>query len=77
MSNEGRARLGRRKFSVGDSAYVNDQAPADYRERTGIITEIGPGKSEYPYRIRRRADPYHWLPDLFVVGETIETAPES
>ena len=47
MSNEGRARLGRRKFNVGDSAYVNDQAPADYRERTGIITEIGPGKSEY------------------------------
>ena len=49
MSNESRARIpiGRRKFSVGDSAYVNDQAPADYRERTGIITEVGPGKSEY------------------------------
>ena len=47
MSNEARGRVGNRKFRVGDSAYVNDHAPGDYRKRTGISTDICPGKSEY------------------------------
>jgi hypothetical protein len=35
------------KFAVGDAALANQKAPTDYRGRTGIITEMGPGKSEY------------------------------
>jgi len=31
------------EFSVGDPVLVNDHAPGDYRRRTGIITEVGPG----------------------------------
>lgn len=41
-------KAGRRaKFQLGDRARANDHAPADYRERIGTITEIGPSKSEY------------------------------
>jgi hypothetical protein len=35
------------KFSVGDRVVANDQAPSDYRERVGIVEEVGPGRSEY------------------------------
>jgi len=39
---------GRRvKFVVGDSVTANMQAPKDYVGRPGLITEIGPGKSEF------------------------------
>ena len=31
------------EFSVGDQVRANDNAPEDYRRRTGIITEVGPG----------------------------------
>jgi len=43
------AQLGGRKpkFQVGDRARANDQAPKDYAGREGIVTELGPGKSEY------------------------------
>jgi hypothetical protein len=43
------ARLGGRKakFSVGDRARPNKHAPSDYLGRDGMVTEIGPGKSEY------------------------------
>ena len=34
-------------FSIGDPVLANDQAPGDYRRRTGIITEIGPGTLEF------------------------------
>ncbi len=34
-------------FSIGDHVFANDQAPGDYRRRTGIITEIGPGTLEF------------------------------
>jgi hypothetical protein len=42
-------RLGGRqpKFQVGDAARANDQAPSDYRDRRGLVTELGPGTSEY------------------------------
>jgi hypothetical protein len=36
-----------RKFDVGDRVRVNGGGPADYRDRPGIITEIGPGEDEY------------------------------
>jgi hypothetical protein len=44
-----KAQLGGRKpkFQVGDHARANDQAPKDYAGRDGIVTELGPGKSEY------------------------------
>jgi hypothetical protein len=32
---------------VRDQARANGHAPSDYRDRVGIITEIGSGKSEY------------------------------
>jgi hypothetical protein len=35
------------KFAIGDQARANDKAPGDYEDRTGIVTEIGPGKSEF------------------------------
>lgn len=31
------------EFSVGDQVFANEHAPADYRRRSGIITEVGPG----------------------------------
>jgi hypothetical protein len=34
-------------FSVGDQVLVNDHAPGDYRGRAGIVTELGPGTSEF------------------------------
>jgi hypothetical protein len=37
----------RAKFKIGDVARVNDRAPGDYAERLGIVTEVGPGGSEY------------------------------
>ena len=35
------------KFSLGDRVRVNQNAPAEYRARIGIITEIGPEETEY------------------------------
>jgi hypothetical protein len=35
------------KFAVGQYARANADAPDDYRGRTGLITESGPGESEY------------------------------
>ena len=32
---------------MGDRVRVTDGAPQDYRARTGTVTEIGPGESEY------------------------------
>lgn len=40
-------RAGRKpKFDIGDRVRVNDQAPSDYRGRTGTIAERG-GRAEY------------------------------
>jgi hypothetical protein len=35
------------KLSVGEAARANDEAPAEYRNRIGIITEFGPGRTDY------------------------------
>jgi hypothetical protein len=35
------------KLSVGEPARANDKAPAEYRNRFGIITELGPGRTDY------------------------------
>jgi hypothetical protein len=35
------------ELSVGDQVIANDHAPGDYRGRGGIITEVGPGTSEF------------------------------
>jgi len=37
----------RAKFQVGDRVRVNSKAPADYVDRIGTVTELGPGESEY------------------------------
>jgi hypothetical protein len=37
----------RTKFQVGDRVHVNGKAPADYTDRVGTVTELGPGESEY------------------------------
>jgi hypothetical protein len=34
-------------FQVGDRVHVNNKAPADYVDRVGTVTELGPGESEY------------------------------
>ena len=34
-------------FQVGDRVHVNNRAPADYADRVGTVTELGPGESEY------------------------------
>jgi hypothetical protein len=34
-------------YAVGDVVRVSSTAPADYRGRTGIITEVGPGDASY------------------------------
>ena len=51
------AKLGGRKmkFQIGDRVIANDKAPGDYRRRSGTVTEIGPGKSEYGIRFDRHA----------------------
>ena len=36
-----------RKFLIGDRVCANGKAPAEYRERVGFVTEIGPGDNEY------------------------------
>lgn len=58
-------RLGGRKakFAIGDRARANDQAPSEYRGRSGTITEIGPGKSEYrvEYEPTPGEQPYGYL----------------
>jgi len=36
-----------RTFQVGDRVRANAHAPGDYRDRSGFITELGPGTSEY------------------------------
>ncbi len=35
------------KLAVGESARANNEAPAEYRNRIGIITELGPGRTDY------------------------------
>ena len=35
------------QFAIGDSARVNGHGPSDYRDRLGLVTEIGPEKNEY------------------------------
>lgn len=37
----------RMSFQVGDRVHVNKKAPADYVDRVGTVTELGPGESEY------------------------------
>jgi hypothetical protein len=34
-------------YAVGDIVRVSTAAPRDYRRRSGIVSEIGPGKAEY------------------------------
>ena len=36
-----------RPYAVGDVVRVSPVAPVDYKGRTGIVTEIGPGDGEY------------------------------
>jgi hypothetical protein len=36
-----------RPFTIGQSVHVGDDGPQEYRGRTGIVTELGPGKDEY------------------------------
>lgn len=47
MSTENQSDGRKPKFQLGDRVRANDQAPGDYRERRGLITELGPGMSEY------------------------------
>src|ERR1051325_1686771 len=35
------------QFEIGDPARATNKAPTDYRGRSGLITEAGPGKSEF------------------------------
>ncbi len=34
-------------YGVGDIVRVSPAAPREYKGRTGIVSEIGPGESEY------------------------------
>jgi len=34
-------------FSIGDIVKVSPAARPEYRDRTGIVTEVGPGESEF------------------------------
>ena len=34
-------------YSVGDMVRVASAAPPDYKGRSGIVTEVGPGDGEY------------------------------
>ena len=34
-------------FAIGDVVRVSPAAPIEYKGRTGIVTEIGPGDGEY------------------------------
>jgi hypothetical protein len=34
-------------YGVGDSVRVLPAAPPEYKGRSGIVTEVGPGKGEY------------------------------
>jgi hypothetical protein len=50
------------KFKPGDRARCNHRAPADYRQRIGTITAIGPNKSEYRVEFRDgEQPPYGYL----------------
>ena len=51
------ARLGGRrpKFVAGDLVVANDNAPGDYRQRSGTVFEVGPGRSEYGVRFERQS----------------------
>ena len=42
-------------FVVGDVVRVSSAAPADYKGRTGIVTEVGPNDDEYrvEFSVRR------------------------
>ena len=37
----------RNQVGVGDSVHANDHAPAEYAGRSGVVTESGPGHSEF------------------------------
>jgi len=37
----------RTELQVGDRVHVNSKGPADYTDRVGTVTELGPGESEY------------------------------
>ena len=34
-------------YTVGDTVRVSSAAPPDYKGRSGIVTEVGPGDGEY------------------------------
>ncbi len=36
-----------RPYAVGDVVRVSPVAPVEYKGRTGIVTEVGPGDGEY------------------------------
>lgn len=35
------------RYTIGDTVRVSAAAPRDYKGRSGIVTEIGPGDGEY------------------------------
>jgi hypothetical protein len=41
------ARARRARFGLGDAVRASDDAPRDYAGRRGLVTELGPGTSEY------------------------------
>jgi hypothetical protein len=47
------------KFQIGERARCNEQAPGDYRERIGTITDSGPNKSEYRVEFTDGDQPLH------------------
>jgi hypothetical protein len=53
--------MARRKFQIGDHVRANDNAPSDYRAHVGVVTEIGPGKSEYRVEYNDSGHAYGYL----------------
>lgn len=49
------------KFQVGDRVRANDHAPSDYYRRVGVVTAVGPGKSEYRVEYDDGGQPYGYL----------------
>ncbi len=45
------------KFAIGDRARANENAPGDYEDRIGIITEVGPGRAQYGIRFADGREP--------------------
>jgi hypothetical protein len=68
------------KFQVGDAARPNAHAPSDYRGRTGLITELGPGKSEYRVEFEDGRQPTtgylksRWLESIPSAASTMKPA---